>query len=108
MLKYLLLVLILFLTSDYLFSQKDSIDVTTKKPILVKTIFPATLFLTGAIISGKQVEKDWQIDIRNRVGNDYRTYVDDYIQYAPYLQIYLGDMIGVHSPFSALRAWLAI
>jgi len=65
------------------------------KSFLSKTIVPATLILSGVLLTGTQTEKNWQIDIRNKVGNNYQNELDDYIQYVPYAQIYLGDIIGI-------------
>ncbi|MGB0881811.1 MAG: phosphatase PAP2 family protein [Vicingaceae bacterium] len=95
--KYLMLLLVILLFCEALFAQKDSLGVKSEKPLIVKTILPTALILTGALLTGKQVEKNWQADIRNKVGNDYHNGADDYIQYVPYAQIYLGDIVGMNA-----------
>ncbi len=96
MCKYLILSFVFLFLSQVLFAQKDSLSIK-KKPLIAKDVFPAALILTGALLTGKQVEKNWQSDIRNKVGNDYHNGADDYIQYVPYAQIYLGDIVGINA-----------
>lgn len=95
--NYLLLILIMLLQSQQLFSQLDATVAVSKRPLMVKTILPAAIFLSGALLSGTQLEKNWQVDIRNGVGNDYKTNTDDIIQYIPFAQIYIGDIVGLQA-----------
>ena len=90
---YLWLGLCFLLLNKQTIAQKDS--VIAIKPLLSKLIVPTSLILSGVLLTGSQSEKNWQIDIRNKVGNDYYNKLDDYIQYVPYAQIYLGDVVGI-------------
>ncbi len=85
------LILLSFPTS----AQSDSLELDKKKPLYSKLVVPSVLILSGTILTGSQREKDWQVAIRNKVGNDYHFGLDDYVQYAPYAQIYLGDLMGI-------------
>ena len=78
-------------------AQIDTLDSNKEshQHFLPKTILPATFILTGELLNNRQTEINWQKDIRNKVGNDYHNGIDDYIQYTPYLEIYLGDIFGV-------------
>ena len=93
--KYFWLLLIALLFNKQVLGQKDSALVCNQKPLLPKLIVPATLILSGVIINNSQTEKNWQIDIRNKVGNNYHNKFDDYAQYIPYAQVYLGDLMGI-------------
>lgn len=68
---------------------------TERNKFLPKTILPATFILTAVLLTNTSSEKNLQKDIRNKVGNDYHNGIDDYIQYAPYAEIYLGDLVGI-------------
>jgi len=45
----------------------------------------------------KAFEKNIKTKIRNQVGNEYEYKIDDYIQYAPVVELYLADMLGAKS-----------
>ncbi len=96
----ILLVLIVMLLSQHLSAQNDTLSIS-KKRLLPKLIIPAVLIISGSILSGSEAEKNWQVDIRNKVGNDYHNGLDDYVQYLPYAQIYLGDLMA----FEAKNHW---
>lgn len=89
--------LILLFCFQNSFAQEDTtmFKKEPNKSFLPKTIVPATLILSGVLLTGSQTEKDWQRDVRNKVGNDYHNDIDDYIQYVPYVEIYLGDIVGI-------------
>jgi hypothetical protein len=78
-------------------AQQDSIveQPIQQKKLLPKTILPLTLIVGGALYSGSTSEKNFQINVRNRVGNDYHNGADDYIQYIPFAQVYIGDLVGL-------------
>ena len=77
------------------FGQQDTTQIKTKKPLLSSVIVPTSFILSGTLLSGTTLEKKWQTNIRNKVGNDYHYGIDDVVQYVPYAQIYLGDIIGL-------------
>lgn len=92
----MLLVLIVTLLSQILSAQNDTLMIS-KKRLLPKLIVPTVLIISGSLLSGSETEKKWQVDIRNKVGNDYHNGLDDYVQYVPYAQIYLGDLMGLEA-----------
>ncbi|MFV5686841.1 phosphatase PAP2 family protein [Flavobacterium sp. GB2R13] len=57
-------------------------------------IAPVALITGGALLLRTQTNENLQSDIRNLFGNDFHTKVDNYIQYAPILQIYGGKYLG--------------
>lgn len=73
---------------------KDSLR--TKK-LLINSIAPVALITSGIIINNSNFEKQFQEDIRNRVGNDYHNPIDDYAQYVPIAELYIADILGVKS-----------
>jgi hypothetical protein len=72
---------------------------TTNKPysLLKKSILPAVLIIIGSSLSGSHFEQNIKTKIRNQVGNNYEFKIDNYIQYAPVVQLYLADILGVKS-----------
>jgi len=88
---------------NFTFSQNNFIDSTkqieTKKPysLLKKSIIPTILIVAGTSISGSQFEKNIKTKIRNRVGNNYEFKIDDYMVYAPIVELYLADILGAKS-----------
>jgi membrane-associated phospholipid phosphatase len=87
--------LIVVLLCQQVVAQQDTINLELKKTIFPVIAIPAALIIAGSLISGADVEKNWQVDIRNKVGNDYHNGFDDYVQYFPYAQLYLGDLVGI-------------
>lgn len=73
---------------------KDSLNA---KSVLKKTIIPVSLISIGAIINNSHFEKQTQINIRNKVGNDFESKIDDYFQYIPIIEMYAADALGVKS-----------
>lgn len=66
-----------------------------KKTLLKATAIP-TLFIIGGIAFNKSsFEKNLAIDVRNKVGHDFKFPIDDYFQYAPIAEMYIADAFGV-------------
>ncbi len=82
--------------SQFSFGQfKANTGLTESKPDLVnKTLLPASLILTGILLSDSVFEKNFQKDLRNAVGNNFSTSIDDYTRYAPIAQLYIADIAG--------------
>ena len=81
-------------------AQTDSIVIKETKPkaaFLKKTILPTTLILTGIALNKSTFEKQFAIDVRNKVGNDFEFAIDDYIQYVPIVEMYGADLLGVEA-----------
>ncbi len=78
------------------FAQNDTIGFKKQtKPFVEQALIPATLILTGSVLTGTFTEKTIQKNVRNKVGNDYHNSIDDYMQYVPFVQVYIGDLAGL-------------
>ena len=66
-----------------------------KPPLLKTTILPISLIAGGLLISGSAFEKSFQKSVRNSVGEDFNTSVDNYTRYAPIVELYAADVMGV-------------
>jgi hypothetical protein len=89
-----ILFLFLFIYSN---SYGQIIDSLSKNSILKKVIVPTSLIVVGSIISNSDFEQNLQIDLRNKVGNNYENKIDNFILFAPVGEIYLADILGVKS-----------
>jgi len=87
--------IVLVLLAQQVLAQKDTMNSRVKKPLLGQLLVPSVLIVTGSLLTGAELEKNWQVDIRNKVGNDYHNGIDDYLQYLPYGQVFLGDLMGI-------------
>ena len=78
-------------------AQNDTLIVKTvpKKSLLKQAILPISLITAGVLISNSAFEKSLQKDIRNGVGNDFSTTIDDHILFVPVVQMYAADALGV-------------
>ena len=72
-------------------------DTITAKQLLKRSIVPITLITVGSIVSGTSCEQRLQTNIRNKVGDDFEFHIDDYVQYAPIVQMYVADAVGMKS-----------
>lgn len=96
-----LTIFFLFISVSALNAQ-NGLDSTSVEPpggkrIFQKMIVPTTLILGSILISGGDFEKKSQIDIRALVNDDFKTEFDDYLRYAPIVQLYAADVVGVKS-----------
>lgn len=73
---------------------KDSLGTRT---LLYRSIVPVTLAGAGILLNGSQFEKDLQESLRSRVGENFHSNIDDYLQYVPIAELYLADILGVKS-----------
>jgi hypothetical protein len=85
----------LFLLMTILNVNAQYSDTISSKSIYKKAIVPAAFIGIGVLINGSQFEQNLQTDLRNKVGNDFESSIDDYTQYAPIATMYLADIIGV-------------
>ena len=92
------LILILIMIGVSVVSAKSQTNDSLKtKRLLINSIVPVTFIASGFIISNSDFEKQFQENIRNRVGNDYHSSIDDYAQYVPIAELYIADILGVKS-----------
>ncbi len=64
---------------------------------LKKSILPASLVFTGILLSDSDFEKDLQLNIRKRVGDDFFTSFDDHTRNIPIAQMYIADIAGIQA-----------
>lgn len=94
---------IVFLAITLIFStlsshaQNDSLTTNPKqKNILLKTaILPVSLIAGGLLISSSAFEKSFQKSVRNSVGEEFSTSIDNYTRYIPIAQLYAADAMGI-------------
>lgn len=60
-----------------------------------KVAVPASFITAGALLSTSAFEVSMNKNIRNAVGNDFHTKIDDYTRYVPIVQLYAADVLGV-------------
>lgn len=79
----------------------DSLTLKKSKNLLQKSIVPASLVGIGLLVNNSDFEKNLQADLRDKVGNDFQTSVDDYLLFVPVVQMYAADALGM----SAKNHW---
>ena len=79
------------------FSTFDKIEYKPQKNLFTKRIIPVALITTGVLLSSSSLEKSLQKNLRNAVGNDFYSGIDDYTRYAPVIQLYAADILGAKS-----------
>jgi len=67
------------------------------KTLLRSSAFPLTLFTAALLLNKSAYEREIQHDIHVFAGDDFNCSVDDYMQYLPAAQIYIGDIAGVEA-----------
>lgn len=91
------LILILLFCTYIVQAQIIKKDTLQKTNLLKQSILPASLIGVGLIINKSNFDKTFQKDIRNNVGSNYKTNVEDYLAFAPVAQMYLADLAGIKS-----------
>ena len=94
--KKLFLFFLLFITTLF-FARAQQPDSLRTKRLLLKSILPVSFIIAGSAISSSQFEKDFQTNVRNSVGNNFFSPVDDYLMFAPVVEMYVADVAGVKS-----------
>ncbi len=70
-------------------------DTVQSKILLKKSIVPVSLIGLGVIVNNSSFEKKFQTNLRNEVGNNYELRIDDYLQFAPVVELYSADLLGI-------------
>lgn len=91
------LLLFLFLATTNIFPQIDTLDTTSKRNLLQKSIVPAGLIATGILLSDSAFEKSLNRKTRERVGTSFNYGIDEYTRFAPIAQMYIADIVGVEA-----------
>jgi len=66
-----------------------------KPGFIRQAAFPWAMITAGALLSKSAFEKSLKTNVRNAVGNDFKTGIDDYIRYVPIGELYIADALGV-------------
>jgi membrane-associated phospholipid phosphatase len=70
-------------------------DTVQSKSLFKKCIVPVSLIGLGIMVNNSSFEKTIQTNLRNKVGNNYELRIDDYLQYAPVVELYSADLLGI-------------
>lgn len=90
--QVLLFIILTFNTNSTLKSQDSP-----NNSIYHKIIVPSSLIATGIIVSNSLFEQNVQDKLKNMTGNDFHCSIDDYFQFAPVVEMYIGDGLRVKS-----------
>lgn len=67
------------------------------KTLFEKSVLPVSLIAAGVVISKSIFEKELQGDLRELVGENFDSSIDDYTRYVPIIELYAADIIGIKS-----------
>lgn len=96
MLSRCLLILLVMMVSMACHSQADTLAFQPKKKsFLKKSIAPISLMAVSSVLSSSRLERDIQRETRNLVGNRFSSRADDYLRYAPIVQMLGANAFGV-------------
>jgi hypothetical protein len=93
----LILILQISFNSNAQLDSISSISNPKQGKFLKSIILPISFITVGSFLSGSTFEKNFNKDLRNAVGNDYEFRIDDYVQYAPIIEMYAADALGIKS-----------
>ncbi len=92
-----IVLIIIIIVGSVLSASSQTTDSLKNRKLLINSIAPVALITSGLLINNSSFEKQFQEDIRNRVGNDFHNSIDDYTQYIPIAELYIADVLGVKS-----------
>lgn len=88
--------IVLCLIGQIGFAQQDTLKSNqNKKPFIEQAVIPASLIITGVALTNSFTEKSIQKSVRDKLGDNYHNGLDDYVQYVPYAEVFIGDIVGV-------------
>lgn len=96
--KPILLIIISFTILQNVVGQSILLPQTPlkKEPsLLQKSAIPLSLITLGLIANNSHFEKKLQVDLHNKIGNNFQSNLDDFTQYLPIGEMYLADMLGI-------------
>jgi len=83
---------LIFASTLNLWSQND----TLRNRRMVGNILTSSAFIVvGSSISGSALEQNLKTNLRNAVGNDFEFEIENQLQYAPIVELYVADMLGI-------------
>ncbi len=93
--KYLLFLLVLVTCCA---KAQDSLTIPAKdKFSYKKMILPLSLITTGLILKNPSIQKSIHTEVQNIFGEHHEFKADDYCQYIPVAQLFLGNALGFES-----------
>ena len=95
--KNKIFIIIALVVMSVVSARSQTTDSLKTKKLLINSIAPVTLIASGLIFNNSDFEKQFQEDIRDKVGADYHNPIDDYAQYVPIAELYIADILGVKS-----------
>lgn len=91
------------LLPSFTIAQTDSLMIPKKKGLfregsfLKQSIVPASLLVTGIVLSDSDFEDGIQKSLQNALRNDFSTSLDDRTRNIPIAQMYIADILGVQA-----------
>ena len=76
---------------------QDTIIKTENKLGIKDFIIPGALITTGFVLKSKNIQENIQKSAQKTFGVDFKTKIDDYIQFAPAVQALTGNLLGFKS-----------
>jgi len=89
-----LISLMLFFTTNSNAQINDSIRT---RELALNGIVPVAFIGAGLLISNSDYEVKFQTKVRDKVGNDFHSSIDNYTMYMPIAEMYIADFVGVKS-----------
>ncbi len=83
---------VLFAHTSNLLAQNDTL---LQKRMLRNTLASSALIAVGSSLSGSTIEYNLKTNLRNAVGNEFEFEIENQLQYAPIVELYLADILGV-------------
>ncbi len=106
--NFLLLIIISILVNNL--QAQDSLKVNLKKLSYKDFIIPTALIGTGILLKNTKTQISLQESAQKTFGSDFHTEIDNYIQFAPAVQVLTGNILGFQSKhgYKQLMANIAI
>ena len=76
---------------------QDTIIKTENKLGVKDFIIPSALIATGFVLKSKNIQENIQKSAQKTFGANFKTKIDDYIQFAPAVQALTGNLLGFKS-----------
>ena len=94
--KKILIIFLSFATANNVAAQ-DSLKINKEKLTYKDFIIPTVLVGTGFILKSPKIQTDIQETAQKTFGANFKTEVDNYIQFAPAAQVLVGNLLGFES-----------
>ena len=95
--KLYLIIMIISLINNCNLLAQDSIKVSKSHLNYKSFVIPTALIATGALLKTPNIQLNLQENAQTTFGTDFRTRIDDYLQFAPAVQVLSGNLLGFKS-----------